>query len=375
MLTNFKSLLFQSLVAGVTGITLLNPVTLHAQEHQRAHFGLVYPISTNGIRAAQISNTVSLHALAGVSAGEDGSAISGLATIIKGSQRGVVISGLCTLISGDASGVQISGLVNTAGSGNGAQVAGLVNTARNQDGVQVAGLTNIASGNATAQIAGLVNTAQTATVQIAGISNLSAKSSNVQIAGLVNTSANSNGQIAGLVNIAGKVKGVQIAGLVNIAAESDCPIGILNLVKNGEKQLGVTVDEAGNAVLALRTGGKRTYGILGAGMNMRMPDAPYTMEAGLGLHVPLSKALRLNFELSNTANTNFKEISYYKSSFRALLGLQLGRVELVAGPTFNYVNYISGQESYTSHSLWDFYGKESTNSLFIGGFAGVHIRI
>lgn len=373
MQTNFKPLRILTLLAGISTFTAQDTT---AQEHQRAHFGLVYPISTNGIRAAQISNTVSLHILAGVSAGEDGAAISGLATIIKGSQRGVAISGLCTLTSGDASGVQISGLVNTAGMASGAQIAGLINTVKSQEGIQVAGLTNIASCNATAQIAGLVNTAQTSSIQIAGISNLSGKDNKVQIAGLVNTAGSSNGQIAGLVNIARKVKGVQLAGLVNIAEESDCPIGILNLVKNGEKQLGVTVDESGNAVLALRTGGKRTYGILGAGMNMRMPDAPYTMEAGFGLHVPLGKVLRLNFEVSNTANTNFREISYYKSSFRTLLGVQLGnRVELVAGPTFNYVNYISGQESYTRYSLWDFYGAQSTNSLFIGGFAGVHIRI
>lgn len=42
-------------------------------------------------------------------------------------------------------------------------------------------------------------------------------------------------QFAGLVNVAEEVTGVQFAALVNVAEESDFPIGIINIIKEGEK--------------------------------------------------------------------------------------------------------------------------------------------
>lgn len=350
--------------------------TLSAQEHQRAHVGLVYPLSTNGTRAAQISNTISLHAIAGVSAGENGAAISGVSTIIKGDQRGAVISGLSNTISGDATGAQVAGLINTiGGESRGVMAAGLINIAKTANGAELAGLLNIAKEQAGAQVAGLSNIARTSGIQAAGLAN-SAQQSDFQVAGLANTAGTADVQVAGLINVAKKVKGVQVAGLINIAEESNCPIGFLNLIKNGEKQIGVTIDESGNAVLALRTGGKYTYGILGAGYNVRMDNAPYVLEAGLGMRVRFSKLLRLNLEISNTANTSFGHDSYYKSSFRPLLGVTLAkRLEIVAGPSFNYVNYMSDLDAYRPKAIYNFFGAQSTNSLFFGGIAGIHFNL
>ncbi len=351
--------------------------SLFAQEHQRAHVGLVYPLSTNGTRAAQISNTISLHAIAGVSAGERGAAISGLSTIIKGNQRGAVISGLSNTISGDATGAQIAGLINTVGGNSrGVVVAGLINIAKSAKGAEIAGLVNVAKEQAGAQVAGLSNIARTSGIQVAGLANSALRNSSFQVAGLVNTAGTANTQVAGLINMAKKVKGVQIAGLINIAEESNYPIGFLNFIKNGEKQIGATIDESGNAVLALRTGGKHTYGILGAGYNVRMDNAPYVLEAGLGMHVRLSRILRLNLEISNTANTSFGHDSYYKSSFRPLLGVTLARrLEIVAGPSFNYVNYMSDLDAYRPNPVYNFFGAQSTNSLFFGGMAGIHFTL
>lgn len=350
--------------------------SLNAQEHQRAHVGLVYPLSTNGTRAAQISNTISLHALAGVSAGEDGAAISGLSTIIKGDQLGAVISGLSNTIAGDATGAQVAGLINTiGGNSSGIVAAGLINIAKSAKGAAIAGLVNVAKEQAGAQVAGLSNIARTSGIQVAGLGN-SAQQSGFQVAGLFNTAGTTNVQIAGLINIAKKAKGAQIAGLINVADESNCPIGFINFIKKGEKQIGATIDESGNAVLALRTGGKYTYGIIGAGYNMRMDNAPYVLEAGLGAHIRISKMLRLNLEVSNTANTSFGHDSYYKSSFRPLLGIKLAKqLEIVAGPSFNYVNYMSDLEAYRSNTIYNFFGAQSTNSLFFGGMAGIHFSL
>ncbi|RQO29707.1 hypothetical protein DBR32_15335 [Taibaiella sp. KBW10] len=361
MNTNFKQFLFQSLcIASVCSMVIATPA--QAQEHQKIHIGLVYPLSTNGMKAAQVGNSFSLHALAGVSAYERGVAVSGLATIVKGTEEGVMVSGLANVIGGKTSGVQVAGLANIiAADARGVQIAGLANSSKSSKGAQISGIANVAKSSA---------------LQIAGIANLSAQQNNMQLSGIASVAGNTNAQISGLVNIAKKVRGVQIAGLINIAEESKYPIGMLNFVKNGEKQIGVTVDEVGNAIVGLRTGGQKTYGIIGVGGNTFIDDAPYVLEAGIGLHLGLSRALRINLELSSTANSNFQETSYYKSSFRALLGLKLwNRVEIVAGPSFNYVNYMDYQKAYTSSSLWEFRGAQSVNSLFIGGTAGIHFKL
>lgn len=373
--SNTNSFLFATSL--IIGSLIANPAASFAQTHQKAHFGLAYPISTNGVHAAQISNTISLHALVGLSAGEDGAAISGLSTIIKGEQSGTVISGLSNTIDGSAQGIQVAGLINTiGGDSKGFTAAGLVNATKSVNGLQIAGLTNLSGGDATAQIVGLTNVSKSASIQIGGLSNHTKSSRGLQVAGLINTAENSKAQIAGLINISKKAKGVQIAGLVNVADESHCPIGIINIVKDGEMQIGATIDEVGNTILAFRSGGKYTYGIIGAGINWKMYNAPYVLEVGFGAHLPIYKSLRLNLELSNTANTDFWQDSYYKTSFRPLLGLTLAkRIEIVAGPSFNYVNYLSVQQLYRENAVYNFWGAQSTNSLFFGGMAGIHVKI
>lgn len=363
MLSIIKSLSFYPLAAGMMLSLMAAAGKASAQkEHQRAHIGLIYPISTNGTRAPQISNSVSLHALSGVSGGEKGAAVSGLATIIRGPQKGAAVSGLMNLVEGEVQGADIAGLLNTAGGTvKGVQIAGLSNTARSVKGAQVAGLANIAAGAASFQVAGLSNTS---------------RHSNFQLSGLVNVTGRGNGQLAGLVNIARKVTGIQMAGLVNIAEESEYPIGFLNLIKKGEKSLGLTLDESGNAIVAFRSGSSRTYGILGLGNNVLMPEARHAAEVGLGMHIPLGRVVRFNLEISNITNTNFYSTAYYKAAFRGLVGVQLGKyLELVAGPSFNYVNYLAGYEPYVAYSLFEVYGAYSVNTFYVGGVAGIHFKL
>lgn len=68
-------------------------------------------------------------------------------------------------------------------------------------------------------------------------------------------------QFSSLVNKARKVNGVQFATLVNIADESDFPVGLVNIIKKGERGISVTYDLLGNTLLSFRSGGKYTYGI------------------------------------------------------------------------------------------------------------------
>lgn len=131
----------------------------------------------------------------------------------------------------------------------------LVGVSENEKYFTLAGLTNVILNDASG-------------FQFAGISNhIDNEGRGFQLAGLANTNKNnfSGFQLAGLINIAKDVKGVQFAGLVNIAENSDCPIGLINIIKNGEKSIAVTYDGIGNAVVSFRSGGKYTYGILQRG--------------------------------------------------------------------------------------------------------------
>src|SRR5690554_2344477 len=98
------------LLAGyLTTFLYLNAV---AQENRPAHFGLVYPLSTNGVDAASYSNNFSVHAIAGLSGGESGLALYGVGGVIKGNAKGFMSSGIWTDIHGTLEGVQMSGIFN-----------------------------------------------------------------------------------------------------------------------------------------------------------------------------------------------------------------------------------------------------------------------
>ncbi|PYF76840.1 hypothetical protein [Pedobacter nutrimenti] len=347
---------------------LLNPGHLYAQSHKRSriHIGLVYPLSSNGSNAARDTNDLSLNLIAGVSAAERGPAIAGVSNIIHHDATSVTIAGFSNHLGGNASGALISGVLNTYKGGSGAAVAGLGNIA----GGSVSGI----------QVGGIVNTAKNVNgVQIAGGLNKADSVSSLQVAGFMNLAGNTKGsQIAGFLNIAKKVKGVQIAGFLNVADSSDYPIGIINLVKNGEKSLGVTLDENMTTLLTFRSGGKVLYGIIGAGYNFRNTDAVYAIEAGLGAHTFQSGNFRLNLELAGTTLTKFKRGDFWKTSLRVLPAYKIGsRLEIFGGPSINYstTNTAEGRDLVKHYiSKWD--GKNSGNQMgfYVGYMAGVQVH-
>ncbi len=352
-------------------------VSSYAQLKRPAHIGFIYPISSNGLNAAEYSNHFSLHALVGISKEETGVCISGISSIIKNNSTGVVISGISNHIGGNVQGVQVAGIINTAQENtNGVQVAGIANVAKCVEGVQASGIVSLSATNANVQLSGIVNAAQETNVQIAGISNTSKNNSDVQISGLINNAQNAHTQIAGLINIAQKVKGVQIAGLINIAEESDYPIGIINIVKNGEKQIGITLDDIGNTMLGFRSGGRKLYGILAIGGNNFLEIAPYALQGGMGFRIPIYKALRLNVEGTSMANSDFVRSAYFKSSLNVLVGLKIKqRLEIVAGPSFNHLHFDRLQpDVYKNNYLWQYRSFVSVNSLYFGGMVGVNIN-
>jgi hypothetical protein len=242
----------------------------------------------------------------------------------------------------------------------------------------VAGLSRAETGLSLAGFANVVLDSASG-LQIAGFANVVSRNSGVEIAGFGNfAKKNSSGvQVAGFINVAKKVKGVQIAGFINIADSSDYPIAIFNFVKNGEKTIGVSTDETLTTLVSFRSGGRRLYGIAGLGYNHKGQRELAAWEAGLGAHLVSTERFRLNVEVVNVGLTDFKHGDWMKSSLRVLPAYRPGsRVEVFAGPSFNYVHARNGQgEDIVDHYLWSDRNSHCYYGLFLGVTGGVVISL
>lgn len=318
---------------------------------QKAHIGFIYPLSSNGSKAAQISNDFSLHILSGISKNENVLSIAGISNHIRQ----------------DARGMQVAGLINQVGnSAHGLQVAGLANF--------------IAKETKGAQIAGLTNTSGDAEIQVSGLINIANDVNGLQIAGLVNKAGNVEGiQVAGLINKARNVKGVQLAGLVNLAESSDYPIGIINIIKNGKQAIGLSYDETGTGMITYRSGGRILYGLIGLGYNLspkRSKDY-YGFEAGIGAHLVKTENFLLNAETFSQSLTDFQDFSYSKHGIRLLPVLRIAqRIEIFAGPAFNVTQF--DPETHTplhNNYFWTREGRSCFTGMSVGYVAGIQVSL
>jgi hypothetical protein len=315
---------------------------------RQVHVGIVYPISSNGLKAADYSNRFSLHTIAGVSDNELAVAIAGGVNIIKHDAKGTTIAGIVNLIGNTANGAQIAGFSNIIrNNASGAQVAGVMNLAGSAEGVQIAGFSNITKGHA----------------------------KGLQLSGFLNKAENVGNQIAGGINIAKTVKGVQLAGLINIADSSDYPIAILNFIKTGEKSVSLSIDETLTTMATFRSGGRGMYGILGVGYNLTEDDKSlFGIESGLGAHIPVANRFRINTEIVSQQLSDFKKGSYAKHHFRILPAYRFGKMEIFAGPSINYVNYSQDRGyGFRSNYLWSKNGRRDFQGLYLGVTGGIQI--
>jgi hypothetical protein len=301
------------------------------QLNDHVHIGLIDPISNHGDRASLDTNSFSLNILTGVSAGEKGMAIAGIANIIHHDAKGLQIAGISNFVGGNANGTMIAGFINTYGTGKG--------------------------------------------LALAGFTNIAKESGDVQFAGFLNKSNDVSSQFAGFINVAKKVKGMQMAGFINIADSSDYPIGIINLVKNGEKAIGVSIDETLTSMLLFRSGGKILYGIIGFGYNLNNKKDVYAFESGLGAHLVRTSVLRFNAETIVDNLGTFNNGEYFKASLRLLPALRITpQFEIFGGPTFNYVNTSSDEgreltDKYTS--IWKYTSGNRIQDIHVGYNAGI----
>lgn len=307
----------------------------------------ITPLSTNGLHAAQYTNGASFNILVGTSANEKAFTFGGLSNIIMNNADGFQFAGLSNYVGNEGGGFQFAGLTNVNKHGfKGFQFAGLTNVAGNTKGFQFAGLVNVAKDVKGFQFAGLINVAK----DVKGV------------------------QFAGLINVAKDVKGVQFAGLINIAENSDCPIGLINIIKNGEMGIAVTYDAIGNAVLSFRSGGKYTYGILGVGYNHKAKGNALVTEAGFGAHIPIASWFRINNELKATNIGSNEDKPMLNGGYSLIPAFLIGNhVELFAGASINYMKTwdLKNSHIFPNHSLWKRSGAATLEQVYIGYQVGV----
>lgn len=346
-----------------------------------AHIGLVYPLSSNGKNAAAYTNHFSLNVIAGVSKSETGVAVAGISNIIKDSATRLQIAGFSNHIGSATRSAQFAGFMNRVKNNtSGSQVAGFMNLDGSMKGFQAAGYANYVNGDADGtQIAGFMNTARSNTqAQVAGFGNFSGKAE-IQIAGFMNKATDVHTQIGGFINVAKKVRGVQV-GFINVADSNECPIGVINIVKGGEKQVSLSIDESATMIAAFKSGGRVLYGILGVGYNLKNnPDPLYAVKAGIGAHSPqLFPHFRVNVEATNTFITNLKGAAYYnRQSLGAYAAYSFGRFEVFAGPTFNYLETEDGLgQDLVGHYIWSENVRYNRfHAIYVGASGGVQVRL
>lgn len=368
---NFTNQFNQIKKAAYLGITFLSlALQANAQKTKttKIHFGFIYPLSTNGTHAPLDTNHLSIHLLAGVSSVEKGLSFAGLSNVVRNESSGAQFAGFSNHIGKQANGAIFAGFLNTYRSAKGSQFAGFANLAqKNVEGAQFAGFINTTGGDMKG-------------AQFAGFSNIARNISASQFAGFMNVAKDVNGsQFAGFINIAKKVKGAQVAGFINIAETSDNPIGIINIIKNGEKSIAATIDESQTSMLTFRSGGKNMYGIIGVGYNFKNKDEVYAFEAGLGAHFFKSKYFRLNMELTQTILESFEKGEYFKGTFRLLPAVKVAPwLEIFGGPSINFVstNTVEGKALHLESDdlvirTWQRKHSDFKQSLHIGYQAGL----
>lgn len=310
------------------------------------HIGIIYPVSSNGLKAKEYTNKFSIHAIAGLSKIETAVAVSGAANVILDRANGAMIAGAVNYVGDSARGAQIAGFANfIKGEGDGAQLGGFMNYTYSAKGAQVAGFANISKGDV----------------------------EGAQVAGFLNKSKNVGNQISGFINIADQVKGVQVAGLINIANSSKYPIGLINIIKDGEKGISLSLDETLTTVATFRSGGKVLYGIVGIGYNLKDDGKSlYAVESGLGAHINIARQFRINTEVTNQFLSDFKKGEYSKYNLRILPAYRFGKFELFAGPTFNYVNYTKDKGTgLIKNYMWSKAGSRDFQGIYIGAVGGI----
>lgn len=352
-----------------------------------AQVSFIYPVGTNGMESYKYLNHFSLNLLGGINGGINGFELGGLFNINKGNITGAQIGGLFNISSGNVNGAQIGGLVNVnTGTVIGSKTSGIVSLQSDDvRGSIGSGIASVSKGNLTGfEGSGIVNTREGDIngMQAAGIININKGNvKGLQSAGIINISSGTvkGIQMAPILNIASKVNGLQI-GLINIADSSDAPLGLVNLSKSGNIRITVNGNDLGTTTAALKSGGRRTYGIIGFGYNTFVSNIRWSTTAGLGIHSYLSQKLLIDWELAVT--NHYKRLDVHDrlnllAGFRPLLAYNFTkRAGIYAGPSINYyITNAAQNDEVPSYTVWDNKSSKNNQYIWLGAVAGIQFKI
>lgn len=256
--------------------------------------------------------------------------------------EGVDVGVVGSWVSESARGVQITSGFNYVGADLiGAQITAGVNVTRERViGGQVAALFNFAGADVFGlQVASLANVARKEVrgVQVSSVFNYSPDVKGGQI-GVVNVAGEVSGLQIGLVNVARNVKGPQI-GLLNVAEDSDAPIGLINLVENGQRHFDVWTSDSASVNVGVKLGGKYVYSVLAAGFNAAGKSQRWMAGLGIGGHLPIGDRFFADTDLIHWSFNDGLTFTYATNSITSLRlvgGFSVHRhFTLFAGPTLN----------------------------------------
>jgi hypothetical protein len=264
-------------------------------------------LSSHGMFNSQVINHVSINLIGGYTAGIDGVELSGGFNIDRSDVKYFQAATLFNFVGRNFKGVQLAGLYNhVVNNASGFQASGIINIAHNfKSGVQ-------------------------ATI----VGNFVDTSGGVQVSYILNRAKNVAGtQIAAILNRAKKVKGIQI-GLINIADSSDYTLGVLNLVKNGDKSIAISADNASTLHLEFRSGGHTLYGLVGYEYNNI--NSVSGLDLGFGVHTLRIKRFGLDLEYTSQNGISFTSAQGNIHALKTLPTYTFHRhFRLFAGPTLN----------------------------------------
>lgn len=343
-------------------------------------------VGTNGGMSGNVINEYSINFLGGYSLGTRQIELGFITNIDRGDVSFLQLAGVGNIVGGDVIGIQGSGFFNLNGGETKAiQATGFSNVNFGDfQGVQISGLANINLESADGVMAaGAFNYSNGRSVgfAVAGLANVHVGDfKGPQIAGFTNI--NSGGtlkgsQISGFLNYGNKVQGTQI-GFLNVADSlTGVPVGFLSIVKHGYHQLEVSADEVFYTNLAFRSGVRKFYNIIYAGIQPRTvnqtgTDPVWTFGYGLGSARRITRWLHLNIDLTSQQVNK----GGFTTALSSLNKLQLGfdfrlarGLSIYAGGTLNA--YLT-KTTYTDYpTLFTDY----TPTLFYNGTVGGDVNM
>ena len=257
----------------------------------------------------------------------NGLGIGIIGSVVANDVNGAQLSTGFNLAGGDVKGVQAAAGFNVAtGHFRGIQASTAFNLAGSVKGIQISSGINMA-GDVSGMQSALVNVAEDVSVAQIGLANVAEDVSIAQI---------------GLVNVAEDARFMQL-GLVNIARDVRVPIGLINIIEEGQSHVDLTYDEVGFVSLALGMGGRSFYNVyslgvkddgaaamLALGFGWRRSKGPLFIdtEAVFGTVRPLDDGF-------------FQESPNLLSRAKLSLGMNLvGSLSLIGGVSYNaFVTY------------------------------------